>query len=404
MRNLLSGAQSQMQAQARLVALFDARGEDIERQLSSLLESGWHSWSSPPGFEVVQLDQPLGESDALSKLVADVQAKLKAAEIEPAAVTGHLVSPGGDVDSSGGYAVNLLSSPDFGEISDVFRAAVSSVSSSRASPDGGPPPEPPDTGKEAGKSTTRDEFPKASGTSPTLADPAATIAATIPAFPDAQPLWDYVEEAARSELARGIVSSTYTARTELARRSEWVVAPEMVLLDASPQAQREDLAMNMLKVRAGLTKADDDTRTAKATAAEKEAALAGERVAFAQQGVALARETLEHMKKWRSIANIGLWVLAFTTAFSMAAAGYLLLYLAPHNDVSDAAIPVIIFVLALFAISPAVLLLRERPLEGLDKWSPPGASSDSKGGATAMASPKASSSTAKPVVAAGPAK
>jgi hypothetical protein len=88
-------------------------------------------------------------------------------------------------------------------------------------------------------------------------------------------------------------------------------------------------------------------------------------------GVKLAGESLKHMKKWRSIAKIGLLVLGFTTAFSMVAVGYVLLYLAPNDDVSDAVIPIIIFVLALFAISPAVLLLRERPLEGLDKWSPP---------------------------------
>jgi len=62
----------------------------------------------------------------------------------------------------------------------------------------------------------------------------------------------------------------------------------------------------------------------------------------------------------------------------MAAVAYTLLKLMPDGKISDAAAPIIIFVLALFAISPAVLLLRERPLEGLDKWSPGGPAAPKK--------------------------
>lgn len=401
----MSGTQSQAQQQVRLVALVDASDEHVEPKLSDLAASGWRLRRDPSAFDVIQVDQPFGESDVISKVVAKVQAELTAAGIQPAAVTAHLVAPAtGEVDPSGGYAVNLVGSPDIDAISKLFGAAVAggapAPTDSKTSPDSGGPPPPLASGKDESKPGAKGEVAKTTTAPSTLADPAATIAAAIPAFPDPQPLWAYIEKAERSDLARGLVSNLHTSRTDFARRSEWVVAPEMVLLDACPRAQREDLAMNMLKVRAALTKADEDTRNATAALAEKDVQLADKRVAFAGQGVALAGETLEHMKKWRSIANIGLAVLSFTTAFSMAAAGYVLLYLAPHEEVSDAAIPVIIFVLALFAISPAVLLLRERPLEGLDKWSPPGATSDSKDSASGTADPKASSSAdsaAKPL-------
>jgi hypothetical protein len=40
---------------------------------------------------------------------------------------------------------------------------------------------------------------------------------------------------------------------------------------------------------------------------------------------------------------------------------------------------VMLFALAVFAISPAVLLLLERPLAGIDKWTPSGTASEDEG-------------------------
>lgn len=379
----------------------DDSGEHVEPTLSDLAKRGWRRSRIPSGFEVVQLDHPFKESDEISKLAADVQAGLTDAGIQSAVVTAHLLAPTGKVDSSGGYALNLVGSPDLSAIYKLFEVAVGSSApantDSKGSPDGGGDPPTPQGNNETAPQAKADAA-KTTVAPPALADPAATIAATIPAFPDPLPLWAYIGQADRDPLARALVSSLNESRTKFARRSEWVVAPEMVLLDACASDQREDLAKRMLEVRAALTDADKATRDATAKLAAERTALAGERVKFASKGVELAGETLKHMQKWRSIANIGLWVLGFTTAFSMAAVGYVLLYLAPNEDVSDAVIPIIVFVLALFAISPAVLLLRERPLEGLDKWSPPTGTGDS----TSTTEPDASSAAASPSVAETP--
>lgn len=90
--------------------------------------------------------------------------------------------------------------------------------------------------------------------------------------------------------------------------------------------------------------------------------------------------------------ELGLVFLIVTTLLSIAGVVYLLTYLTPHKDVSDAAIPIIIFVLALFAISPAVLLLRERPLKGLDEWSPSAGTHDSAKTSSSTGDSKTSSS------------
>jgi hypothetical protein len=104
----------------------------------------------------------------------------------------------------------------------------------------------------------------------------------------------------------------------------------------------------------------------------KELELAGKRVELATEGVGIAHEMLEQMKRWRSIARWGLISLAVTTIFAMAAVAYILVELVPDGKIGEVAAPIMIFVLAVFAISPATLLLLERPLEGLDKWSPSG--------------------------------
>lgn len=244
-------------------------------------------------------------------------------------------------------------------------------SSDSTTPSGnGPSPVVPGDGKAAAKSDGTEAEVKLA------ADPAATITATIPAFPDPGPLWPDIGKADRGALAKEVVANLYRDRSAFARRSEWVTAPELVLLDACAADEREGLAEELLRVRAQMTDADAKTRDSRAGLEEQQAKLAEKKVALAVKGVDLAGEMLEQMKKWRSIANWGLGFLVATTTFSMVAAAYVLLKLMPGKEVSDVAAPIIIFVLALFAISPAVLLLRERPLEGLDKWSPGGGSNN----------------------------
>jgi hypothetical protein len=91
----------------------------------------------------------------------------------------------------------------------------------------------------------------------------------------------------------------------------------------------------------------------------------------------LAKELRKQITKWTTIADAGIGVLIAGIIVSVLAIGGVL-YMTASGTVSEWVLPAAIFTLALFAVSPAVLLLRERPLEGIDKWMPGGkASSDS---------------------------
>ena len=173
------------------------------------------------------------------------------------------------------------------------------------------------------------------------------------------------------------------ARIELLQRSAWATAPEMVLLDACAEQERAGLAKRILEVRAGATDPDGDRRKAEAKLAEEKAAIAG-----------VARETLKvaktQMEKWTKLAEKGRDMLVVSTFFSMVMIVAVIIF-ASENKLDGTETPIIIFVLAIFAISPAVLLLRERPLEGLDKFTPSGPT----GGASGSSGDSGEEDTAK---------
>jgi hypothetical protein len=381
----LSDTEPQAEPTARVFAFVDENDAATERIVADLIEShGWARWPAPElDFQVIQFDTPIDASEQVSKKAGEVHADLSAAGLEPAALAAHLIAPTGSFDPSGGLHIqNLASTPSPDELARLLQVIVpgsGAPSSDGGTPSGnGTPPKPPDSGTGAGKAAVKSDAAEAE-VKP-AADPAATITATIPAFPDPSALWPDVRNADRGALAKEVVANLYRDRSAFARRSEWVTAPELVLLDACAADKREGLAEELLRARAQLTDADAKTRESRAGLEEQQVKLAEKRVALAAKGVELAGEMFEQMKKWRSIANWGLGFLVATTIFSMAAAGYVLLKLMPAKEISDVAAPIIIFVLALFAISPAVLLLRERPLEGLDKWSPGGSGNDDEAG------------------------
>ncbi len=286
--------------------------------------------------------------------------------------------------------LRMITSPTPGEIEKltqvastpfrVFVPGISSEVSAGSPPEGGSPPGPDGNGPKP-KEPAKGEEPKgkADGKAP-LGDPSnipAVIAAAMPAFGDPAALWKYVGTEDTDDLAKGILSDLYRDRSDFAKKAEWLVAPELTLLERCPEGYRGQLAKELLEVKGELSASGRVKRMAQAdfelqrtALAVQEVELAKQRVALAGKGVDLAGETYEHMRKWRKIANWGLGALVATTLFSMVAVGYMLFELVHGGEVSDVAAPIIIFVLALFAISPAVLLLRERPLEGLDKWFP----------------------------------
>lgn len=84
-----------------------------------------------------------------------------------------------------------------------------------------------------------------------------------------------------------------------------------------------------------------------------------------------ARETVEHLKKWRTLAETVPRLLSWTLLFSvvMSLLSYWALIQERMNGVEFIGA---LFVLAIIAISPAALLLMERPLRGIDSFTPSG--------------------------------
>jgi hypothetical protein len=234
---------------------------------------------------------------------------------------------------------------------------------------------------------------------------APVITASTAALGDASGLWIHVSEDDRSKLAERVIPRLYEDRSSYVAASRWAVAPELVLFDLlTDDTYRGRIAEAALRVRTGVTDTDDKRRAAEAARAslennlvsarvqlvQKDVELAGQRVALAEKGIDMAGELFAHMKKWRAIANWGLAVLLVTTLFSLWAVSYVLRTLLPAEPISDVAAPVMVFVLTLFAISPAVLLLRERPLKGLDQWMPGGKADDGKDGGSTSSGTTAS--------------
>ena len=158
----------------------------------------------------------------------------------------------------------------------------------------------------------------------------------------------------------------------------WTFASEAELLGLAPDADRSNLAVDLLKVRAGIAQHQ-------LAAAHKDRDLQQQAVEYAEQDVEsrkkvveqqdtvadILRELLAHMKRWRELSVWGLRILGVELVLSL---GFLiwLFILAGADKISDWAFPTAIFALALFVISPVVLLILERPLKGVDEAGWPG--------------------------------
>jgi len=369
---------------------------------SAAVAAGWSydediSRSSPPNVQVISLRQPIEGRGELSQVGIDVQEQLQEAlDVRPAAIVARVGGKRTGVVRSN-YAprsqwdVKLLPT-------ELDPGVLSSIIDGVFLPAHAPP------GADGTLGSGGDGAASKQPGAPAAALDAGAISAVLSTLVDPSKLWEYVDEQQRGEIAATLVQEAYGDRSRLSRRGEWMVSPEMFLIEVCPEDRRPELAEQLLRVRGKITDADAQTRGSNAALVAKEVDLAAQRVALAEQGVAIAGEMLAQMKKWREIAKLGLIVLCVTTAFSMLAVGYVLAYLVPGGKIGEAAAPIVIFVLALFAVSPAVLLLRERPLEGIDKWSPGGkepSGGDGSGGtsqakASAAGDSAGSAKSAKP--------
>jgi hypothetical protein len=206
----------------------------------------------------------------------------------------------------------------------------------------------------------------------------SSIAAGLEALGVPSELWGFLSADAQKALSEIIIRDLYRERAAYARTVRWTFAPDAELLSAGPDETRNELAAKILKTRSGL--ADHQVNLA-----NEEVELRKQAVALAVQDVELRRQSVEAQKvvidmlrefvaqirKWTWLANWGLYFLIATVLFGIAVT-VALVWMAWDEKISEWAIPAAIFALALFAISPAVLLLRERPLKGLDEAGWPG--------------------------------
>jgi hypothetical protein len=177
-------------------------------------------------------------------------------------------------------------------------------------------------------------------------------------------LWDHISERERKSFALRVGTDLFRERVSYARARSWSISPESELLRRA--AANSPLARRMLEVRAGLTEQDSALRRLKVEARKEEIAL--QRVL-----TATLEDFRAQVKKWTWLAGWAPYFLIATLLFAMAMTAWLIDVAASKLD--GWALAPAIFALALFAISPVVLLLRERPLEGIDKWMPSGGSS-----------------------------
>jgi hypothetical protein len=150
----------------------------------------------------------------------------------------------------------------------------------------------------------------------------------------------------------------------------WRVAPEpalLVQLDAVAYKQNDvaDLKIALIRARNAIP-TDLDNK------------LLEKRLEVVDEQLKVSEQLRDDMKSWRKLASKAPWFLLgcliVATLFVAAAVA-----LTAKGKINGAELALSVFVAALFAISPSVLLLLERPLAGLDSFSP-GVGGESKAG------------------------
>jgi hypothetical protein len=172
---------------------------------------------------------------------------------------------------------------------------------------------------------------------------------------------------------------------------------EWRLLNQLDDDDRQHVIHGLLRERVALRAQAVRRAAAEARVVDAHARYEGERVKHLAATIGGVAERVNHMKEWRRIAKWGVGILIATTAVAAWALRYLLTGPVEDGTMSGETFSLVVFVLALFAASPAMLLLLERPLKGLDSWSPGGKSdatkaaegSDEDGGNAATAPRKA---------------
>jgi len=372
-----------MSQYSTLVCLEKTSPEDVSGKVAELQDRGWELQRQLPDRWVAEFSRDFDDPDAALSAGAEVRV-LMADDWVPQddllkdeSVVRHL-----------GPQTSYLVGPDVGP--DLIKTIVAQGGTILTTdPDKGviikPPPAP--AGQTTAEAGTKTDASAVTG--------AAANGARTPPAPRAETAelahqglaalgiptkaWDYLGGDVRGALAHAVLEGLYESRLEYAGRVAWTFAPSLELLERTAEGNREQLAEEILKTREGLADQQLERQAKDVELRGKDVELKAALVT--QQAVAteMLREVLVQMKKWTSLANLGAVLLVLTVLFAMAMTGWIIA-LAGDKTITDWALPAAIFALALFAISPAVLLLLQRPLKGIDEWTPSGKPDEASGG------------------------
>jgi hypothetical protein len=209
-------------------------------------------------------------------------------------------------------------------------------------------------------------------------------------------LFGFAAREAIPDKAWPLIEATYRQRVQSAAADAWSIAPEPQLLERLGDTPAGRMAEELLNVRL-----DSERQRAKLLGEQVnlESALRPKKVTFeearnvmAMHVAGMAGERLEHMQRWKQLSHLAPWFLGASFIFS-ALMVIVVWESVTKGQVDALAAALIIFVLAVFAAGPAVLLLLERPLEGIDKWRPAGAEDKPKEPSAAASDPGAKTAT-----------
>lgn len=198
---------------------------------------------------------------------------------------------------------------------------------------------------------------------------AQTISAGLPALDVVLKLWNFIDDNDRKQLAKAVVENLYTDRSTYARSVRWSLSPDAEMWAYLEGRDRTRLASGALKERLGLADHQVDLAQTEVEIRQTSVKVAEESVKQQKVVTDMLKEFLEHLKMWTSLASHGRAMLWFSVVASLALLIATLVWVW-RDDVDPWVFPAATFALALFAISPAVLLILGRPLKGLDEWKP----------------------------------
>jgi hypothetical protein len=223
---------------------------------------------------------------------------------------------------------------------------------------------------------------KAAEPAPASSELAELVEKGLPALAIPDELWTaLIDKEERAAFAKATADDLYKARIAYAQRVGWVVAPELELLDRLDRQPQDPHVTAAKAATKALLETRVDTAKSEADLIRKDVELKTELLKQQAQVTQLLAEFLKQAQTWRILAATGKHFLVGLTLFATAVTGFLA-FLVFDGKLDPWAFPAAVFVLALFALSPAVLLMVERPLKGIDQWMPGGKAQDDQAGKT----------------------